>query len=260
MAMKTKRIFLATGLALLIFSAAHRVGAGVTGDVEVDGYGGQTTGGWICGPMARVKYGGGAVQASIVQRGVRTPEGENEGQGTVVTIGGAAEGETIELINDSTPPSLASPGRPILGGQIRAGYRWKWIGIEGGAGMFQGWDSPTAESPVVLPYPSVELSVGPRGKGYGVFGGGAPFATSIMRPGLYTGGGFVLDNKMAFDLRAGLYRQGPSRLDAIGPRIDVAGRGPIADFISLRLGANIGFPEHSESPDFEGSAGLIFDY
>jgi hypothetical protein len=127
-------------------------------------------------------------------------------------------------------------------------------------GLLQGWNSPEAESPQTVAYPSVELSVGLRGKGYGVFGGGAPFATSILRPGIYTGGGFVLDNKMAFDMRMGLYRQGPSVSDMGGFRMDIAGRGPLTDEISLRLGGNVGFHDHSLPVDFEGSLGLIFGY
>ncbi len=260
--MKAKRIFLATGLGLLIFSAGHKVGAGGTADVEVDGYGGRTSGGWICGPMAGVKYGGGAGQVTFAQRDVQTPEGDREGQGTVVTLGAAVEVDDVSFtVTDPTgTPRDGFITAALAGGQVKAGYRWRWIGIEGGLGLFQGIPSVYAESPEFAPYPSVELSFGLRGKAYGVVGGGSPLATSFLRPGVYTGGGFVLANKMAFDLRAGIYRQGASVLDTVGPRIDISGRGPLSDTLSLRLGANVGFHDQGEPLDFEGSAGLIWGY
>jgi len=218
--------------------------------------------------MGSVKYGGAAVQASIAQRDARTPEGDSEGQGAVGSVAVAAERESSTLLGASATQSEAGsapsvpPTSVLLGAQLKAGYRWRNIGIEGGAGLLQGWQGASSTSPQLVPYPSVELSVGPRGKAYGVFGGGSPFGPSALRPGIYTGGGFVLDNGMAFDLRAGVYRQGPGTLDTAGFRLDLAGRGPIpgTDVVSLRLAANVGFPEEPAPVDFEGSAGLIFGY
>lgn len=253
----------------MIVSAGHRAGAGVTGEVEVDGYGGRTSGGWVCGPMGSVAYGGAAVKASIAQRDRQTPEGEAQGQGTVGAISAAIEGDTITVrdgIESGSTAKLSTGG--AFGAHATAGYRWRYIGIEGGVGFIQGWSNPTRNaasrlvlSPEFIPIPNVEVSFGDRSKVFGVVGGGSPLATSVMRPGFYGGGGVVLDNGMAFDLRAGLYRQGPAVLNEAGPRLDFAGRGPVSDSVSLRLGGNIGFHDNDSLPlDFEGSVGVIFGY
>jgi hypothetical protein len=271
-----RRVTLTTGLVLLVLSAGHRAGAGVTGEVEVDGYGGRTSGGWTCGPAGTAKYGGLAMKASIAQRGVDTPTGQGEGQGTVGSLTSAFEVESISIA-DSPGYSVKPPGpwTTIVGGaQVNAGYRWPWFGLEGGLGFFLYPMSPrephseastSSEWTVsrdhdVLPFPNLELSFGPRSKAYGVIGVGSPLATSVVRPGLaYAGVSCVLDNKMAFDIRGGIYFRGPGAGEG-GPRFDLAGRGPITDTISLRLGANVGMPDEWTPLDFEGSMGLIFAY
>ena len=76
--MTFRRAILCAGLGLLTVSAARHVNA-ATGEVSATGYGGESTGGWICGPVGPMRYGGAAVDVPA-GRGARDREGAAHGR------------------------------------------------------------------------------------------------------------------------------------------------------------------------------------
>ena len=257
--MRGRRLFLAAGVGLLVLSAAQRSGAKVKGEVEATGYAGATSGGWICGPLGTMRYGGIAISGSISKREA-TPE---EGEGGTATVAVGAEWQSVRVI--SPPFKGAPPDSLMFGAQATAGYRWRGVSLEGGSGLYEGYRSATplgAESRV-LPYPTVELVIGPRDTAYGVFGVGSPLSTTLLRPGIYLGGGFLSYSGFGVDVRTGMFRQGPGALDALGYRLDLVGRGPIpgTEKVWLRLGGSVGGHEDEATPvDYEGSIGVMVGY
>jgi hypothetical protein len=205
-----------------------------------------------------MRYGGMGVSARVTQR-----EASSErGQGATGTVAVGAEWQAIRVIS---PPfeEGAPPDNSMFGAQARGGYRWRWVGVEGGAGIYQGYGSQASRYPEIRLYPSVEVVIGRQDLAYGVVGAGSPVATTLLRPGAYVGGGYVSESGFGVDLRTGFFRQGPGVLDSIGPRLDLVGRGPIpgTEKMWLRLGGSVGGHEESATPiDFEGSLGLVVGY
>ncbi|HZF53788.1 MAG TPA: hypothetical protein VE093_34325 [Polyangiaceae bacterium] len=241
----------------MVLSAAQRSGAGATGEVEGTVYGGETSGAWICGPTGTMRYGGMGVSAKVAQREA-SPE---EGKGATGSVSVGAEGQAIRAID--LPDDRLPPDSLMVGAQARAGYRWRWVGVEGGAGVYEGYDDSDSTNSSILLYPSVEVTVGPGDSAYGVIGVGSPGATTLLRPGAYLGGGYLSKSGFGLDLRTGLFRQGPAALDMIGYRLDLVGRGPIpgTEKMWLRIGGSVGAHEKSALPiDFEGSLGLVVGY
>lgn len=265
--MKAKRIGFATGLLLLGVSAAHRVDAGteapngdkVSGELDVGGHVGQTSGGWTCGPQGTLHYGGLGASGSISQRSSKS----KDGRGATGRIAASVEWQSVSIdpstdLNNAQPTPEGPPDFVALGAQFRAGYHWHFISIEGGGGFYQGYDSPSASKPELVLYPAVELTVGRLRSIYGVAGGGAHFFGTLSRPGFYFGGGMISEGGWQGDIRLGLFRQGPSQLDTIGPRLDLMGKVPVSDWLALRLGGSLGLPEDDRHVDLEGSLGVVF--
>jgi hypothetical protein len=269
-AMRTRRAFLATGLGLLIFSAGHRARAvGVEAEGAV--YGGQTSGGWICGPVGTAHYGGVGTELTVTQR-ERSP---NEGRGLVGDVAVGGESTTVTPLSCSsqtctsvTPDQL--PPKLMLGGRVRGGYEWRYVGFEVGLGVFQGWGitlEPNSMPPLFNQatdfYPDLSISFGKLHYLYGVLGYGSPLVTQLLRPGLYGGFGIASASGFGADLHAGYFRQGPGMFDSGGPRADLVGRAPIpgTQNLYLRLGGSVGSPTPNTAPlDWEGSLGLSAGY
>lgn len=259
--MKPRRALLATGLGLLCLTGAHRVRATTHAEIEAAGYGGESSGGWICGPTGRVAYGGLGVQAKISTR----ERHDEEGEGTVVILGASGERQTTTVrcsSECSADRGVTPPPHAMLGGHARAGYRWRYFGLEGGAGVYQGWDENTDHAPSVAAYPELEFRGGKSGDlaVQGVLGFGSPVVTTIQRPGLY--GGVTVDKKdlLGVDFRTGIFRQGPAVLDSAGWRADLVGRVTLVPSLELRGGGAVGFHENDDAPDVEGSAGLAVSF
>lgn len=259
--MDARRRLLAAGFGLLCLTGAHRVRATPHAEIEAAGYGGETRGGWICGPMGRVAYGGLGVQAKISTR----ERNDEEGEGTVVILGASGERQTTTVrcsSECSADRAVAPPPHVMLGGHARAGYRWRYFGVEGGAGVYQGWDDNTDRRPSVGAYPELELRGGKSGDFaiQGVLGFGSPIVTTIQRPGLY--GGVTVDKKhlLGVDLRTGMFRRGPDVLGSAGWRGDLVGRVTLVPPLELRGGGAVGFHANDDTLDFEGSGGLVLSF
>jgi len=258
--MRTRRVFLAAGVGLLILSAGHRAQAvGVEAEGAV--YGGQTSGGWICGPMGTAHYGGVGSQVTVSQR----ERSADQGRGFLgdAAIGGEATSVTITSCSSETcaRPADATPDRLMLGGRLRTGYEGRYVGFELGGGIYQGWANATDTTPALTLYPDLSISFGKLHRIYGIVGFGTPLVTQLLRPGLYGGFGVASEAGLGVDLYGGLFRQGPSSLDAIGPRVDLVGRAPIpwTEKLYLRLGGSVGSPQNAPL-DWEGSLGLVAGY
>jgi hypothetical protein len=259
--MKTRRILLATGLGLLIFSAGHRVRANVGVQAESAAYGGETSGGWVCGPSATLKYGGVGSSVTVSQREADAPQG----RGAMVNVAVAGERQADQLIQgpscvENSCSSALPPAGLLLGGRARAGYEWRYVDILGGLGLYQGYNSNTDTKPSLEAYPDIEMHAGSLQSAYFVFGGGASTVTTLLRPGLYTGGSFTSKEGFGLDVRGGIYRMGPSLLDNIGPRGDLGVRTPFpfVDELKLRFGGALGWSGVAGAPtDFEASLGVL---
>lgn len=255
--MNTRRIVLATGLGLFLVSGASRVRAAPSGEVESTAYGGESTGGWICGPAGTVKYGGAAANVRIAEREAKAPEG----RGFSAAVGGAAEAQSVALEPCSAAECAerrATPPRMMLGTRGRVGWDGRYFGLDLGAGLYQAYRDETSRSPTIAAYPELELRGGRGGDFavWGVAGVGSPLVTTIERPGVYSGVSLTLPSALGLDLRAGVYRRGPAILDSVGLRGDLVGRVPLTERIQLRLGAALAEPSVADRVDGEGSIGL----
>lgn len=258
--MNIKRMVLATGLGLLTVSSGRRVRA-ATGEVEVAGYGGETNGGWTCGPMGQLKYAGAAANVKVTER---APHDE-AGDGWVVSAGASGERQKLTITtchpesDCSGKENQAPPAAVLAGGQLRTGYHSKYWGIEGGGGVYQGYRTAGDATPSVAVYPQVEARGGKAGPTsvFGVLGFGSPLVTTMQRPGLYTGMSVDSDKGFGVDARLGVYRQGPALTDgeSIAWRGDLAGRVRVVKGLSLRAGGAVGTSDNRAN--LEGSAGIV---
>lgn len=265
--MKAKRTVLAFFALLLCVSAAHRVRAGdsnadtdkTSSEIDVGGFAGETSGGWTCGPRGTLHYGGLGIAGSVSQRSPKS----KDGRGATGRIATTVEWQSTTIHPDpasgnTQPTEQGPPDLVAIGAQARAGYHWSFISIEGGGGLFQGYNNAHDQLPVLAIYPAVEMTVGKLNSLYGVAGGGASVLGTVSRPGFYFGGGMISEGGWQGDLRAGIYRQGPAALHSAGLRLDLMGRAPITDWMWLRAGGSLGFPEDKNRLDFEGSLGMVF--
>jgi hypothetical protein len=265
--MRPRRALLTTGLGLLILSAAHRAHAvGVEAEGAV--YGGQTSGGWICGPVGTAHYAGAGTQVTVTQRERSDPAGR--GFVTDAALGGEHTSVTVRGCTDACTNVKDGelPDRLMLGGRVRGGYEWRYVGFEAGLGLLQGWDddhqpgiSRSTFIPALQLYPDLSISFGKLHRIYGILGFGSPLVTQLLRPGLYGGVGIASEAGFGVDLYGGVFRQGPGTLDSVGPRGDLVGRVPIPGTRSLylRLGGSVGSPDNGPL-DWEGSVGLSAGY
>jgi hypothetical protein len=255
--MNTRRIVLATGLGLFMLSGATRVRAAPSGEVESTAYGGESTGGWICGPAGTVKYGGAAANVRVAQREATAPPG----RGFSALVGGAAEAQALTVASCSSAECERRPTAPdrlMLGTHGRVGWDNRYFGLDLGAGLYQAYRDESSHSPTIAAYPELELRGGRGGDFavWGVAGVGSPLVTTIERPGVYSGVSLTLPSALGVDFRAGVYRRGPAILDSVGLRGDLVGRIPLTERIQLRLGAALAEPSVTDRIDGEGSIGL----
>jgi hypothetical protein len=257
-----RRRILFTAAAILITSAAHRTQARAPNtDIEATGYGGANSGGWTCGPTARAKYVGAAVNVTISEHG----RYHEEGPGLLAVAGAAIERETVEgdgpLQFDNCPARdtncSALPPPSLLGAvHGRIGGGWRWFGIELGALGYQGWSSNTSQTPKWTAFPELEVRVGPPAVFYGVLGFGSDLPTTTRRPAiLYTGIGGTYES-VAMDLRIGFNRAGPAIGDDYALRTDVLAKIEIVPDIFIAPALAAQFPDRGSTLGWEGSLGV----
>jgi hypothetical protein len=265
--MRTRRVFLVTGLGLMVLSAGRRARAvGVESEGAV--YGGQTSGGWICGPVGTARYAGAGVQVGVSQRERSDPAG----RGFLGDVAGAGERMDVSLLSCREGGCTEDRGLPQLdrlmfGGRVRGGYEWRYARVEAGLGAYQGWEYDKGASVSdafylsTRLYPDVSVAFGKLRRIYGVIGFGTPLVTELLRPGFYGGVGLTGTEGFGVELYGGEFRQGPGAFDDGGPRVDLVTRAPIpgTSNLYLRLGSSVGAPDRGPT-DWELSLGLAAGY
>ncbi len=252
--MSHRRKVLAAGLLLLICSAAERAPA-TTGKVEAVGYGGSSTGGWICGPVGRAKYAGGAVNARFSKR---EPTARQIGAGTG-EVGVALEQEEVTVVAcDEDPCTVGeSLGDDVhFGTHAEGGHQWKNTAIEGGIMVWSGTTDDGEREALALPEASIRMGV--LHKANAVLGFGSSSATTLRRPGGYVGAELKPGSSVEIDAYLGLVRSGPGSFDDTHARGDLVIRVPIADDVKLRAGGSVG-----DSPvdlSWEASGGVVAEF
>ncbi|MEJ7733520.1 MAG: hypothetical protein WKG00_30530 [Polyangiaceae bacterium] len=227
-------------------------------EIESSVYGGQTSGGWICGPSATVRYGGAALGARVAER----PRASPEAAGFLGAAAVAVEGQVnVPARGGGDPPDgdgRLPPDRVLGAAHARGGYEGRHTRIEVGAGAFQGWSSSSSREPIVVPYPELELAAGLMRSWEIVAGLGAPLVTSLHRPGAYLGAGLRLA-PVEVVIRGGAYRRGPSPLGTVGSRFDLAAALPVPgqERLRLRAGVSMGADGDAGRLDGDGSLGAL---
>ncbi len=255
--MKLRRILFGLGVLGLVASAVQPGFAGV--EAEGGAYAGTTAGGWICGPAARANYGGLGARVRMSSRDV----GDEHGSGWTGQVGLGAEYEHVHLTDprcgDScTPEDVDMPPDHILGGgYARAGYRWRWFGIEGGVGAYQGWEHNTDETPSAKLFPNARISTGPE-ESWTVFTGiGSEGVTTARRPAfIYVGGEAAVAKDQRVGLQGSWARQGPSIDDAAGPRVDASWRIPLSTSSYFRAAGGVSVESDSKDVGAEAAMGV----
>lgn len=225
--------------------------------MEGAAYGGRSVGAWACGPTAALNYGGMAGRVEV--RGQKPTEAD--GPGVVVEVRGAAEVQSFELVH--VDPESEADDRDVLpptgwlgAGDLRVGYGWQYGGVKAGGHLFQRWAGHADAVPTLNLWPTAEVWGGVLGRYYGLIGLGSPWAATLMRPGIYGGGGWGDIEGYRLEGRLGGFLMGPSaalRLDASG-EIPVAGPD-----VRFKAGLSVGASEETPVPDLQGSVGIVLD-
>lgn len=230
-----RRLFLSLGVLGLCATGIERYsGASGPTDVTLEGYGGASHGGWVCGPSANVKYagGGGAVRAHVNDSGDKS--------GFVVGAAGGAETRSYHLTDcgDCETPndSVVPPSRVMGAGRAELGYDGKWVGVTAGAMLFQRWKEHDDRDPSIAGTPTLDLRFGKLAGLHGGLGVGSWSTPTLFRPTGYLTIGYDNPTGFGFDVHAG-----PSLSfdDEIGLRGDVRLKYAIDESIAIGLGAAI---------------------
>jgi hypothetical protein len=179
---------LAACFAVLIVSAARRGGASGSGDVELGGYSGRSSGTWACGPTAAVRYGGIGAQARVHPL-AGAPERQH---GLALTVGVAAEAHSYSLIACASGGcggggAVVPPRSVVAGGAGEFGYDDRYFGFHGGALAWQRFANGNDPAPTWSWVPQLLLRAGPLDGVHGELGLGSYDVATILRPGAYLG-------------------------------------------------------------------------
>jgi hypothetical protein len=260
--MRLRRGLLIAGAALVVWSAAAPSAARSDLEVESSVYGGQSSGGWICGPSGTVRYGGAALGARVSERSRGSPEGSGLHGAVVVAAEGQVNDPATGAARGTTNAGRLPPDRVLGAARTRAGYGGRHARIDAGIGAFQGWSSASSREPIVVPYPELELAAGLLHRWAIVAGFGSPLVTTLHRPGAYLGADVRLA-PVEVTVRGGAYRRGPATLGTIGSRFDLAAAFHVPGFgerLRLRVGFATGAEGDAGRLDGEASLGALVSY
>jgi hypothetical protein len=227
--------------------------AGGSTEVEAVGHAGSTAGGWLCGPVARANYAGGAARLRQGQR----PRNHRHGGGFALTATGAVEHEALSVVScdEGEGECPLPPDRLMKGASIEASHHGRLGGATLGLGAYEAWQSAGHRTPALAVYPELELDlrIGPPVRG--VIGFGSSVVTTIRRPGAYLGADLLL-RPLTLELRAGAHRAGPAVFQTLGMRLDGVAALALSDAFDLRLGASATAAGEHVPPGGELSGGL----
>lgn len=234
----TKRAFLMLGVAGLFATGVTRVGATTPAQIDVEGYGGASSGEWTCGPAARAKYAGvgGNVRVYVSE----TDAGEREPEGLSVHAGGGVESRGYEPTGSEPPPGepaeVLPPTRALAGARAGLGWDSRYFGVHAGAMIFQRWDDANARVPVLTPLPELDLRFARRRGLHGGLSVGSYDVPTLFRPGGSAYLAYMGESGWLLDVRGGphlIFDEDP------GFRGALSFRHPIGSFVSLGAGAAV---------------------
>jgi hypothetical protein len=244
-----RRSVLAAGVVCMSATAPRAQGTPTEG--EVVAHGGSSAGGWICGPVARARYGGAAVRVEHGQRDeADTRRGGWTGIGTF-----AVERERLSLVRCDESDCALPPDRPMVGGSAMASFQSRVAGARLGGGLYQAWRSPRSTEPALAIYPEAELALRLDSPVRALIGIGSSVSTTVRRPGAYTGAD-LLFTPLTLELRLGVHRAGPAVFSAVAARGDAVVAYSLIPTIDLRLGASVSGGSRSAPGGGEASGGL----
>jgi len=218
-----RRIVLILGLLVLLMSGVRRVTAAVPGQIEAEGYGGESSGGWACGPSARATYAGGGLNARVYPSKA-PPEGDAdedggalaeqpyhkrdlEPEGASMGGGGGVEQrgyERTSCAHDPCGPTDVVPeGRLLVAGHANLGVDWRYLGLRVGAMVFPMWSENDDHSTTAYVIPDLDLRFGRRMGFHGGLGVGGYNVSTLFRPGAYAALGVASESGWGVDLRGG---------------------------------------------------------
>lgn len=250
-----RRVILVT-LAAGVVATAPVPSRAVT-EVEGTGYGGQTAGGWVCGPVGRARYGGAAAQVRVSSR---RPTRE-QGRGWTGSAAASVERESVTIIRCDDDPcdpddAVAPPDANLYAGRLKGGWHSRLVGLEIGASIYQAWDDNEDRRPTVHGFPQLELDIGPE-RVHGRLGLGDPFLTTVRRPGVYSALAVDVGGDNEIDVGLSVLRAGPGApADDMKLRLDTVGRVALGDIFHLRLGGAMWSPFETSRVEGELSLGL----
>jgi hypothetical protein len=250
--MTRRRGVLFGGLVALVASAG-RTAVGAPVDIEGAGYGGTASGGWACGPDARVKYGGGGAEVHV-----REGERGQPDHGWNASFGGAIEGRSFTALdcggacNDAGAPIVVPSGGAVGAGVARIGWDGRWFGARGGVNVFEVWNKHDDRGPTVLVIPALTLRLGLL-DGLRFEGGlGSYDVPTMTRPGLWAGLGYVFAPGWEATIHGGVHQTFDG---GGGARGALALACPLADDVQLTAGFALSEGSGSRVEP-EGQAGL----
>ncbi len=236
----TRRGWLTLGLLALLTTGVKRVTAAGPGQVDVEGYGGATSGSWACGPAATATYGGAGGNARIYTdgqperdpqaRSTRPPEGFSLGGGGGLESRGYDRRSCRDNpcgTRDAMPPATL-----LAAGHANAGYDANFLGVRLGAVVFPRWEKNTADSVTLAVVPELDVRIGARNGFHGGLGVGSYSVSTLFRPGAYAGLGYGSD-AWSVDVRGGVHAVFDQDL---GLRIDASTRYEIVRGIAPGIG------------------------
>ena len=246
--MRATRVFSLVALVGLIASAA-RPAASAPVDLQAEAYGGTASGGWACGPSARVNYGG--VGGSIQVRPAATAKDANTGLAFSATAAG--EHRDYSLIDCAGSDCTVPPSSFATGGSLKGGYDWDGLGFRAGVVVGQYWGNNEARSPTGMVLPDVSLRFGPLTRFRAEVGIGSWSPTTVLRPAiLWTGAAYTFHSGVDVSLHGGLNE---TFVGDVGVRGDLAVAFPIAEDLLLGVGGALSTGDSHPEP--EGRVMLI---
>lgn len=225
-------------------------------DLEATPYGGTSSGhlpsrgGCAFAPSAGVTYGGIGGRVRVRQRVDRA----DPTRGATVTVQGAAEYRSHELLAEGSDHQRALPDNRVMGAAgISVGYDWRYVGVHAGVIARQVYGEPsvpcesnsadasclaraTYPSTAVSIFPDVTVRGGPSDGLHGELGVGAYTPAMLTRPGVHLGVGYTTRSGWDAAARCGVTNPiGDDRAF----RCDLSGAAPVGERVTVGLGGGV---------------------
>lgn len=263
---------------LAMFAPRTQAGPRTAVDVEVSPYGGASSGelpgGGVCAfaPSVATSFGGVGGRVRVRRRA----EADDPTTGWSASVQGAVEYQSHTLRREGssgerTPP----PNQTMLGGSLRLGGDWRYVGFHAGVGVSEAVGQPeypcspsssstacgaAATYPRTVPrvFPDVGIRFGRSDGWHGVFLVGVPNLATFMRPGVHGGAGYTSRDGHEFAARLGLQSNYSQVIfsNSTALRFDVSGVWPVGRYVGI--GGGFAFLTGDDRLDWDLRGSLVF--